>query len=70
VALRREQLREGGVSTTATYYIKTAADDVLTAMTKLDVVGKELQGDVATEFEVFRLIDHPHPPPPIPLRIQ
>jgi hypothetical protein len=42
VALRREQLREGGVSTTATYYIKTAADDVLTAMTRLDVVGKRV----------------------------
>jgi hypothetical protein len=24
--------------------------------------GKELQGDVATEFEVFRLIDHTHAP--------
>jgi hypothetical protein len=29
-------LRHANVSTTATYYIKTAADDVLDAMTKLE----------------------------------
>jgi hypothetical protein len=29
-------LRHANVSTTATYYIKTAADDVRTAMTKLE----------------------------------
>jgi hypothetical protein len=27
-----------------------------------EVVGKELQGDVATELQVFRLIDHTHSP--------
>jgi hypothetical protein len=27
-----------------------------------EVVGKELQGDVATELQVFRLVDHTHPP--------
>ena len=28
-----------------------------------EFVGKELQGDVATELEVFRLVDHAHPSP-------
>lgn len=30
-------LRHANVSTTATYYIKTAADDVRTAMSKLEI---------------------------------
>jgi len=29
-------------------------------------VGKELQGDVATEFEVFCFVDHTHPASPDP----
>jgi hypothetical protein len=35
-----------------------------------EFVGKELQGDVAIEFQVFRLIHHTHAPPPILLRMR
>jgi hypothetical protein len=37
----------------------------LRACVSWEVVGKELQGDVATELEVFRFVDPPMPPPPI-----
>jgi hypothetical protein len=35
-----------------------------------EFVGNELQGDVATKLQVFRLIHNPMPPPPILLRIR
>ena len=47
-------LRHANVSTTATYYIKTAADDVRKAMTKLEnhiVDGGQIQSDTIGTLE-------------------
>jgi hypothetical protein len=45
-------LRHANVSTTATYYIKTAADDVRKAMTKLENhIGGQVQSDTDRTLE-------------------
>ncbi len=54
----RRILRHANVSTTATYYIKTAADDVRNAMAKLEqnVSLKSLQDSLGTPNHETRIV--------------